>query len=136
MRQKIALFWLIASISLTRCAFLPGAPQAATATPLTSGIEGQTWLGSVCPAAQVGASCPDRPYADARLTVIDASGKEIARLHTDAQGRFRLLLAPGNYTLHPEPLEGLNLPPAPEQTFTVTDGQFTTLTVLYKSGIQ
>lgn len=136
MRQKLILLWLVACAALAGCGLMPSTRQAATATPLTSGVEGQTFLGPLCPVVQADTPCPDQPYADAMLAVLDASGKEIARLHTDAQGRFQLLLAPGNYTLRPMPSEGMPLPFAPEQTFSVADGQFTALTVLYDSGIR
>lgn len=136
MRQKLILLWLAACWVLAGCALLPGTQPAATATPLTSGVEGQTWLGPQCPVVQVDTPCPDLPYADATLAVLDASGKEIARLHTDAQGQFQLLLAPGTYTLRPMPPENMPLPFAPEQTFTVVAGQFTALTILYDSGIR
>lgn len=133
MRRKIVLLWLVASWFLVGCTNSAPAP---TATPPTSGVEGQTWLGPLCPVVQVDTPCPDQPYPDATVVVLDAAGKEIARLHTDAQGHFQLLLAPGNYTLRPMPPEDKPLPSAPEQAFTVADGQFTALTVLYDSGIR
>lgn len=133
MRQIAILMILAASVILSGCTSNQPAP---TATPLTNGVEGQAWLGPLCPVVQMGTPCPDQPYPDATVVVLDTAGKEIARVQTDAQGRFRLLLLPGTYTLRPEPPDGLPFPSASEQTFTVMNGQFTPLTVHYDSGIR
>jgi hypothetical protein len=85
---------------------------------------------------QQGKECPDNPY-QATLIVLDSSGaREITRFQTDAEGRFRLPLAPGNYILHPETPENMPMPIAPEQNFTVTEGRFTQINVVYDSGIR
>jgi len=104
--------------------------------PVNTGIEGQVLIGPTCPVVQQGNECPDKPY-QATLTVLDSSGtREIARFQTDTEGRFRLPIAPGNYILRPETPENMPLPIAPEQNFTVTDGQFTQISVTYDSGIR
>jgi hypothetical protein len=104
--------------------------------PANTGIEGQVLIGPTCPVVQQGKECPDKPY-QAALTVLDSSGtRKIARFQTDTEGRFRLPLAPGNYILHPETPENMPMPIAPEQNFTVTDGQFTQISVAYDSGIR
>ncbi len=104
--------------------------------PANTGVEGQVLIGPTCPVVQQGKECPDKSY-QATLTVLDSSGiREIARFQTDADGRFRLPLAPGNYILHPETPENLPMPIAPEQNFTVTEGRFAQISVVYDSGIR
>jgi hypothetical protein len=104
--------------------------------PANTGIEGQVLIGPTCPVVQQGKECPDKPY-QATLTVLDSNGsRKIARFQTDAEGRFRLPLAPGNYILHPETPENMPLPTAPDQNFTVTEGRFTQISVVYDSGIR
>ena len=104
--------------------------------PANTGIEGQVLIGPICPVVQEGKGCPDKPY-QATLTILDSSGtRKITRFQTDAEGWFRLPLAPGNYILHPETPDNIALPIAPEQNFTVTEGQFTQINVVYDSGIR
>jgi hypothetical protein len=99
----------------------------------SSGIEGQVFIGPTCPVMQIGQSCPDRPY-QATLSVLNAQGKRVSRFQTDADGRFKITLAPGIYTLKPEAPNAMQR--APEQTFTVLPGEFTRLAVTYDSGIR
>ena len=99
----------------------------------TSGVEGQVFIGPACPVVQVGQECPDQPY-QATLTVNNSNGREIVKVQTDAQGRFKIPLEPGEYILHPESPNVM--PYASEQTFTVVSGKFTQITVNYDSGIR
>ena len=99
----------------------------------TSGVEGQVFIGPVCPVVQEGQECPDQPY-QATLTVNNSNGREIVKVQTDAQGRFKIPLEPGEYILHPESPNVM--PYANEQTFTVVSGKFTQITVNYDSGIR
>jgi len=63
-----------------------------------------------------------------------AEGERIVQAQTDEEGRFRIPLNPGKYTLHPESPH--NYPFADEQTFTVEEGEYTQVTVKYDSGIR
>jgi hypothetical protein len=107
---------------------------ASTATPPpNTGIEGQVLIGPMCPVVQLGTPCPDQPY-QATITVKDIRGEQVARIETDAQGQFKLPLAPGDYTLVPESPDGFTR--AAERPVTVTAGQFTRVTITYDSGIR
>lgn len=99
----------------------------------TSGIEGQAYIGPNCPVAQDGSTCPDQPY-QATITVNDADNRMVAQVHTDAEGRFKIPLDPGEYILHPESPN--MLPFAKDQKFTVTANKFTEVVVNYDSGIR
>jgi len=98
-----------------------------------SGIEGQVFIGALCPVLQQGQTCPAQPY-QATLTVNNSNGREVAKVQTDVEGHFKLALEPGAYILHPE--SSNVLPFATEQIFSVTAGKFTAVTVTYDSGIR
>jgi len=99
----------------------------------TSGVEGQVFIGPVCPVVQEGQECPDQPY-QATLVVNNSNGREIVKVQTDTEGRFKIPLEPGEYILHPESPNVM--PYAAEQTFVVEAGKFTQVTVTYDSGIR
>ena len=107
--------------------------SSATPTPTDSGIEGQVFIGPMCPVVQVGQECPDQPY-QAVLTVNSPEGERIVQVQTDEEGRFRIPLEPGEYILHPESQN--SLPFAQEQTVIVEEGKFTQVIVNYDSGIR
>ena len=105
------------------------AQPAATA----SGVEGQVFIGPVCPVVQEGQECPDQPY-QATLVVNNLNGREVVKVQTDIQGRFKIQLEPGEYILHPESPNVI--PIASDQNITMTAGRFTQLRVTYDSGIR
>jgi len=104
--------------------------------PLTSGIEGQALLGPMCPVMREGTPCPDRPL-EATIVVWNADRtKEVRTFTTDAGGRFRVPLAPGDYYIEPQPPQP-GAPPTPVgQTVTVPPDRFLQVTVQYDSGIR
>jgi hypothetical protein len=124
MKKSTLIFALLIAIS---------ACNAITPTPIDSGVEGQVFIGPVCPVVQEGQECPDQPY-QATLTVNNSNGREIVKIQTDEQGRFKIPLEPGEYILHPESPNAL--PFAVEQTFMVEAGRFTQVIVAYDSGIR
>jgi len=70
--------------------------------PLYSRINGDVTIGPTCPVVQVNNPCLDKPY-QATLTVLTANGQsKVMRLQTDVNGYFQIMLAPGQYILHPE----------------------------------
>ena len=89
----------------------------------------------MCPVVQVNNPCPDKPYPTS-LMVQDTNGKTIAQVPTDANGNFRIPLAPGKYTLIPDDPNGGAPPSAQPIEFTVNAGQFTPVTITYDSGIR
>jgi hypothetical protein len=124
MKKLLCLIFIL--LFQVGCASMPPAT-------IDSGIEGQVWIGPTCPVVQIDNPCPDKPY-QTNLTVLSPNGKRIANYQTEADGTFHLSLAPGDYILRPESPGGI--PHAPEQAFTVLQGQITLLTVTYDSGIR
>src|SRR3990172_10032791 len=84
---------LLLSLFLSACVPLPTPPP-------NTGIEGQVFIGPMCPVVQVGVPCPDQPY-QANITVLDQNGNRVTQFQTDSQGRFRVLLNQGAYVLRP-----------------------------------
>jgi hypothetical protein len=71
-----------------------------------SGVAGQVHLGPQCPIETEGHPCTDKPAAGSRVTVAKplagdshAAGQVIARTTTDADGRYRVAVAPGQYVV-------------------------------------
>jgi len=100
------------------------------------GAGGRVNAGPTCPVERPGdPACAPRMVAGAVLLVRDGAGKEVARLTTDGSGLFRFSLPAGEYTLEPQPVEGL-MGTAQPMPFTVTDGVVTWLDVAYDTGIR
>ena len=82
-----------------------GAQDAGT-TRDQSGVAGQVHLGPQCPVETEGDPCADQPAAGSRVTVARqlpgdsyAGGEVVARTTTDANGRYRVAVAPGEYVV-------------------------------------
>jgi hypothetical protein len=101
---------------------------------LNSGLEGLVTIGPLCLVVRVGESCPDLPYA-ATLEFRQA-GKLVAQFNSDAQGYFRVAVRPGSYSLEPQPPAGRALPAAGPRPVTMLEGQFSSVAVVYDSGIR
>ncbi len=101
-----------------------------------SGVAGRVGAGPTCPVERPGdPSCAPRPVVGAVLSITGAGGVEVARLTADAGGLFRAELQPGDYTLVPQPVEGL-LGTAQPVPFTVAQGSPTFLEIDYDTGIR
>ena len=97
-----------------------------------SGIEGVTVSGPQCPVEVAGLPCPDKPFS-AKLSISDQrSGKGVSA-ESDAQGRFRLVLEPGAYTIIPL---SKNFPPTAPIDVIVRAHAFTHVTVRFDTGIR
>ncbi len=103
--------------------------------PADTGVEGVVTIGPTCPVVQVGQDCPDQPYA-AELTVANPHGKIVARASADADGQFRIALAPGDYVLEAKASEDSPFPVAATFPFTVQQGIWTRLDLTLDSGIR
>ena len=98
-----------------------------------SGVEGTVTIGPTCPVQRIESPCPDRPY-EAAITALDASGHVAAQTRSAADGRFRMLLPTGTYTLRTESTGAL--PRAWEESVVVESGRFATIQIVLDSGIR
>lgn len=116
---------------------LPGSARAPVAGE--PGIAGYALAGPVCPVVSEppDPACDDRPVPGAVVVVRDASGAEVGRATTGADGTYAIALAPGSYTVEAAPVEGLMGTPA-AQAVTVPAGVETPVQVdlLYDTGIR
>jgi hypothetical protein len=123
-----------------------------------SGIQGTVTVGPLCPVLPPGPPypfppfpatqdpltierpgilpCPDQPY-QATLVFLDALGNQAARTTSGADGRYRVVLTPGRYTVVPlPPAEGIPWPRAGSVSVTVPPGVFVAVDIRYDSGIR
>jgi hypothetical protein len=132
---------LPALLLLAACAAAAPIPSpTATPTPTSSlagGIRGRALAGPTCPVETVppDPNCAPRPVAGAVLIVRDASGREVARATTDADGSYVIALPPGSYTVDPQEVEGL-LTKAETATVVVPATGFAQLDWAYDTGIR
>jgi len=103
--------------------------------PSGTGVRGTVLIGPMCPVIQMGTDCPDRPFA-ADLEVTLTGGRVVARSRSDFSGKFEIPLAAGEYVLVAVPPNPGSPPSGPSLPFSVIEGQWTTLTVSYDSGIR
>ena len=101
-----------------------------------SGITGVVLLGPMCPVETLESPCPDRPI-EASVQVSDDEGTRVVKLvRTDAEGRFRIDLEPGAYTVQAIPLEQDGIQHGTPVDVTVVAGQFLEITLGIDSGIR
>ncbi len=126
--MRLKLLFMMFTMLVAACVPMP-APAATD-----SGIYGQVTVGPTCPVQQVNNPCPDKPY-QATLTVLTTTDhSKVIQFQTDANGNFRVALAPGEYILHPESPNFL--PRGRDQNFTVSPHEFVQVNVSYDSGIR
>jgi hypothetical protein len=101
-----------------------------------SGIEGQAVITPTSPVLRTNMPRPDpAPFETGLVVVTAAEGREVARLKTGSDGRFRVALPPGNYIIKPL-TENRRWPRGGEQEVTVTAGKFSRITVMFDSGMR
>jgi len=112
--------------------------QGPEATRDESGVTGSVHLGPQCPVETEGDPCPDEPAAGARVTVARqlpgeayAAGEVVARTTTDADGSFRVAVAPGEYVVTADAGMSCELMDA-----RVTAGVYSTVDVPCDTGIR
>jgi len=102
---------------------------------LESGVEGQAVLSPSHPGPIRPGEPSTTPYKTT-IVVRDAASKEVAHVETDSEGRFRIKLAPGTYTIGGPQRSGRFLPRAGEETVTVEPGKYARVTIHFDSGMR
>ncbi|HKP86322.1 MAG TPA: hypothetical protein VJZ26_09510 [Blastocatellia bacterium] len=118
---------------------IAGAGGGSVTTQGESGIEGQTLISPIRPGPiRMNDPRPDKqPYETTLAIVTLGEGREVARLKTGSDGRFRVKLPPGDYEIMPAPDKpGRFLPRASSQEVKVLPGQFARVTIEFDSGIR
>ncbi len=118
-------------------AAVPGEAWPAPGVAGRTGISGKATAGPVCPVERVppDPACEPRPVADAVIVIRDASGDEVARATTGADGTYFAALAPGSYSVQPLATKGILGVPGPAGV-TVVDGFTTTVDLAFDTGIR
>ena len=88
---------------------LAGCGAESPSGPAESGVTGVVQLGPQCPVETEGQPCDERPAAQVAVTISRqlpgeayAAGEVVARGVTNADGRFRIAVAPGEYVVSAE----------------------------------
>jgi hypothetical protein len=102
-------------------------------TRLDSGVRGKVLYGPTCPVERVGEPCVE-PYRATLRIRRRASHKLVATTRSDAQGRFKVPLAPGRYVI--VPVSGRPYPNAAPKPVRVERHRFTRVTITFDSGIR
>ena len=101
-----------------------------------SGVNGVTDVDVGCPPSPDATSCPRRPLP-ARLRFIrqDRTAPDV-EIRTAEDGTFTVELPPGRYEVIPDNLTGTPDPRADRMTVEVRKEQFTSITVMFDSGVR
>jgi hypothetical protein len=117
---------------------IPGCP-AAPSPAGTGVIDVEVLAGPVCPVETdpPDPDCAPRPVADALVLVQPADGRDIvvAQGMTDADGRVRLEVPPGDYIVLGAAVEGLMGTPEPASV-SVGQDQTVPISLAYDTGIR
>lgn len=112
------------------------APPTGAQSQGASGVEGRAMVDGGCPVERENSPCPTKPLA-ARLTAVSAAtGVPVGSTTSDADGRFRMALAPGSYRLDAVNLTGAAYPRGSSVDIVVNRGSYASVTVMFDSGIQ
>ena len=109
----------------------------ATSEEPSSGIFGTVLYGPVCPVEQdpPEPGCEDRPYR-AHLEVATAEGgRTVKEFESQADGTFRVAVAPGAYLIR-SPSDSSAPPSCASEGFVVAEGRYTEVAVQCDSGIR
>jgi hypothetical protein len=126
-----AIIGVVLLLAVTGCSADGGAGQ-----PVDSGVEGRTMIDGGCPTISPDNPCPDVPLA-AKITVVkDSDQSVVTTVQSGEDGRYRIPLAPGSYTLHADNLTGNFLPRGISTRLRVDQGRFETVVLMFDSGIR
>ena len=128
--QKASRWGLIAG------ALLFMAMSCSEETAPTSGIEGLVTIQPVCPESQDSDPCQGAPFETTLVIRELQSGEEVATVQSAADGTFRVPLPPGEYIVEPPEPESFVAPFAGPQIITVHEGEFSSIEVVYDSGVR
>lgn len=102
-----------------------------------SGIEGQAVISPAHPGPIRQGESGSAPYATTLVVLNTGDGREVSRVQTGSDGRFRVSLPPGEYTVGPpRDQQPRRFGRGEEQTVKVLPGKFTHVTISFDSGMR
>lgn len=103
-----------------------------------SGVTGEVFISPAHPGPiRMGDPSYKKPYQATLAILTVEGGREVARLQTGEDGRFRVKLPPGDYRVVPlQEKPGRFLPRAGEELVKVLPGQFAHVTIEFDSGMR
>jgi hypothetical protein len=118
-------------VALSIVALLSGCARSAASGNGDAGIQGVVRVGPTCPVEQAGNPCPDRPLAT-ELEFVRGSDV-VATVRSGEDGRFRVALEPGSYTIRSGKTGLPSLRPVQAM---VPPHAFASVTLTFDSGIR
>jgi len=101
-----------------------------------SGVKGVTDVDIGCPPSPNANPCPRRPLGARLLFVRRDRDAPDVEVRTGEDGTFTVNLFPGRYEVVQDNLTGAPYPRADRMTLEVRQGTFTTITVMFDSGVR
>ena len=120
-----SIAWLVGATALT----LAGSASAT----VSSGLRGVVTRGPTMPVCMVGQPC-DEPAANVKLVFV-RRGIAAGRARTDAQGRYRVILRPGRYSVRVPGLPSIGRDVTPATVLDVR-GRFVRVDLFIDTGIR
>ena len=115
----------------------PGEVSMQETTKTDSGIEGITEIKLSHPVTRENAPDPEaRPFSTELAVYTAGERREVARLKTGSDGRFRVSLPPGDYIIAPVVRQKIGSPRALEHVARVSPGKFIFVRIAFDSGLQ
>lgn len=105
--------------------------------PFDSGVEGIVTLGPTCPVMREGdTSCADKPYATTIQVIVLGSPKSspFATVESDKDGRYKIMLPPGEYAI--QPVGGSSLPRCETKNITIEPSKIIKANLSCDTGIR
>jgi hypothetical protein len=123
------------SLSLVSLVGMIAIAVVTTAGACNSGIQGTVTLGPTCPVERPGMTCY-KPYAGT-IDIFNESDRLVKTVHSSADGKLRVSLKPGTYTLKPQPRDPARpYPIGKPVSVTVKPGSYTSVNIEYDTGIR
>jgi hypothetical protein len=122
---------LILTVAACASANAPSPPaEPGTGLAITSAA------GPTCPVETLGdPACAPRPVPGAKVTILDAGGREVSTVTLDAKGAALVTLPAGKYVIRAQPAAGLMGTPGPMDV-AVVEGKMTAVDLSYDTGIR
>jgi hypothetical protein len=124
------ILWLLAGASACN-----NAPFVATASDnmAATGLAGTVMRGPVTPVCRIDVPC-DAPFSAS--FDVQRDGARVASFHSDADGKFTIVLPPGTYLIVPASDAPLMNPSLQAKTATVNPSGLTKVELLFDTGIR